>query len=87
MHFLKINKLSATIIIIIFSFFLSIIISNYNLKNYDKLVSEGDTNYHQMIKYDVFRYLSHGAEIKKDIENNINFFETGRENFTKYLHT
>ena len=85
MDFLKINKLSATIIIIIFSFFLSIIISNYNLKNYDKLVSEGDTNYHQMIKYDVLRYLSHGAEIKKDIENNINFFETGRENFTKYL--
>ena len=38
-----------------------------------------------MIKYDSYRYLSHGAEIKRDLERNKNFFETGREHFSKYL--
>ena len=38
-----------------------------------------------MIKSDSLRYLSHGEEIRKDLDQKINFFETGRENFTKYL--
>ena len=38
-----------------------------------------------MIKTDPLRYLGHGAEIKKDLENNISFFKSGRENYTKYL--
>ena len=28
---------------------------------------------HKMIKYDAYRYMSHGAEIKKDIENGKSF--------------
>ncbi len=38
-----------------------------------------------MIKYDALRYVSHGAEIKKDLDEGKNFFKTGREHFTKYL--
>ena len=38
-----------------------------------------------MIKADPYRYLSHGAEIKKEVEEGNNFFLSGRENYTKYL--
>jgi ATP-dependent RNA circularization protein (DNA/RNA ligase family) len=38
-----------------------------------------------MIKYDVLRYLTHGAEIKEDLKKGKFFFETGRQHFTKYL--
>ena len=38
-----------------------------------------------MIKADPHRYLSHGAEIKKEVEEGNNFFLSGRENYTKYL--
>ena len=85
MKLINFKKLSYPTIIIIFSFLLSILFSNYNLNNYDKIIEDEAGDYHQMIKYDALRYLSHGAEIKKDIEQDINFFETGRENFTKYL--
>jgi len=85
MYFSKNNKYSYSIIIIFISFFISILVSNYNLNNYDKVIDDKNGSYHQMIKSDAYRYLSHGADIKKELDNNINFFETGRENFTKYL--
>jgi hypothetical protein len=79
-------------IFIFISFFLSIILTSYYLKNYDNYTgdygiahSDGDEFRHQMIKTDSYRYLSHGAEIKKDLEDGKNFFETGRIHFTKYL--
>jgi len=79
------KNISFTYLIIIFSFILSIAISNYNIKNYDKNVENLGSNYHKMIKSDPYRYLSHGAEIKKDLEEGKSFFSTGRENYTKYL--
>lgn len=78
------NKLLSSIIVITFSFLISIIISSYNLHKFDKIV-EDKRDYHQMIKFDAYRYMSHAAEIKKDLEDGKNFFETGREHFTKYL--
>ena len=39
-----------------------------------------------MIKNDPLRYFSHGYEIKEQLKNNTNYFETGRNNFTKYLY-
>ena len=75
-----------SIIVILISFLISILFSNYNLKNYDKIMySDNGKKYHQMIKNDTQRYISHGAEIKNDLDNDIDFFKTGREHFTKYL--
>ena len=80
-----IKKIDFIKILIFLSFCISLIISKYYLNNYDKYAEGHETQYHIMIKYDAHRYLSHGAEIKKDIEDGKNFFETGREHFTKYL--
>ena len=80
-------KLDVIKILIIFSFILSLIVSKYYLSHHDtfNLRNDGTVIGHKMIKYDVFRYLSHGAEIKKDLKNGKSFFETGRVHFTKYL--
>ena len=73
-------------ILIFLSFCISLIVSKYNLNNYDKYSEkDGIKQNHIMIKLDTYRYLSHGAEIKKDLYDGKNFFETGREHFTKYL--
>ena len=82
---MKMKKFSFTIIFILISFLISILISNYNLTNYDKIVVNNSGSYHQMIKTDSLRYLRHGAEIKNQLENNVDYFLTGRENYTKYL--
>jgi hypothetical protein len=75
-----------TLSVIFIGFFFSVLLSINNLNKYDKnLISEEGISYHQMIKGDPFRYLSHGNEIKDQLENNLNFFETGREHYTKYL--
>ena len=75
-----------TLFVIFIGFFLSVILSINNLNKYDKnLVAEDGTSYHQMIKGDAYRYLSHGSSIKNQLKNDINFFETGRSHFTKYL--
>ena len=39
-----------------------------------------------MIKNDVLRYFSHGDEIKNQLKDGYSYFETGRNNFTKYLY-
>ena len=80
-------KLDVIKILIIFSFILSLIVSKYYLSHHDtfNLKNDGTVIGHQMIKTDALRYLSHGAEIKEDLKNGKNFFETGRQHFTKYL--
>ena len=70
---------------ILFSFILSILLSSNNLSKYDINVIDGDHSYHKMIKTDPYRYLSHGSEIKEQLKEGKNFFETGREHYTKYL--
>lgn len=83
---MKLYNLINPKIIILISFIFSIIISNYNLDKHDNFfVADGKQLHHKMIKYDAYRYMSHGAEIKKDIKDGKSFFQSGREHFTKYL--
>jgi len=83
---MKLYNLINLKIIILISFIFSLLISNYNLNTYDDFfIVDGEPSHHKMIKYDAYRYMSHGAEIKKDMEDGKSFFESGREHFTKYL--
>ena len=50
------------------------------------MIGSNENVIHQMIKNDAFRYFSHGYEIKEDLKNGKNYFETGRKHFTKYLY-
>ena len=70
---------------ILLSLIVSIFVSKNNLARYDLNVIDGDQTYHKMIKTDPYRYLSHGAEIKEQLDEGKNFFTTGREHYTKYL--
>ena len=81
----RIKKINLSYFIILFGLLLSIFISNYNLNNYDKIVFKDNSFYHQMIKTDALRYLGHGAEIKKEVEEGKGYFKSGRESYTKYL--
>ena len=75
-----------TLFVIFIAFFLSVLLSINSLNKYDKnIVDSKNRYYHQMIKYDTLRYLSHGDEIKNQLKKEINFFKTGREHYTKYL--
>ena len=76
-----------SLIVIFFSFLLSLANSTYNLKKFDKSVYSEieNSSYHLMIKSDTRRYLSHGAEIKRDLDDKKKFFSTGRIHYTKYL--
>ena len=81
---IKNNK--ATFFVIFVGLILSILFSINGLNKHDKNKTTIDGNsYHQMIKADTFRYLSHGNEIKNQLNEGINFFKTGREHYTKYL--
>ena len=80
---IKNNKI--TLLVIFVGFIFSILFSINNLNKYDKNINSNGSFYHQMIKADPYRYLSHGAEIKNQLKNGINFFKTGREHYTKYL--
>ncbi len=73
-------------IIIALGFLLSVFQIHNHLNKYDKNVigSDGES-YHQMIKADPHRYMNHGSKIKEQLKNGKNFFETGKEHFTKYL--
>ena len=79
------KKISLSVYIILLSFIFSVFVSHYNLENFDRNVDTHGTIYHQMIKNDAYRYMSHGAEIKEDLKNGVNYFDTGRESYTKYL--
>jgi len=73
-------------LVIFLGFFISVLFTINNLNKYDKNIKTADDlYYHQMIKFDAYRYLSHGYEIKNQLKNGKNFFETGRGHFTKYL--
>ena len=74
-------------ITIFISIFFSILYANFNIKNYDKnIINENGASTHLLIKNDALRYFSHGYEIKQQLKNNVDYFETGRANFTKYLY-
>jgi len=80
----KTNKI--VLLIIFFGFILSVLLSLNNLNKYDKNnIGASGSSYHQMIKYDAYRYLSHGDNIKNQLKNEVNFFKTGSESYTKYL--
>ncbi len=80
-------NINLNILVIFFSFLITIGYANFNISKYDKnLINDEGQKYHVMIKHDVFRYFSHGNEIKEDIKSGKNYFETGRNNFTKYLY-
>ena len=80
------NIINSSFVLIILSLIISLTYANLNIKNFDKnVLTEDDQSIHLMIKNDAFRYFSHGNEIKNQLKENINYFETGRNNFTKYL--
>ena len=81
------TKIDYIKILIFISFCFSLLVSKYYLSHYDafNVDKDGKVINHKMIKTDALRYLSHGAEIKEDLKNGKNFFETGRQHFTKYL--
>ena len=58
------------ILLIIFLGFLLSVFQIYNhLNKYDKnLINSNGQNYHQMIKADPLRYMSHGSEIKEQLK-------------------
>ena len=73
-------------ITVFISIFFSVLYANFNIKNYDKnIINKNGVSTHLLIKDDSFRYFSHGYEIKQELKNNVDYFETGRTNFTKYL--
>ena len=84
MEFSKI-KIDYIKVLIFLCFCLSIISSKHNLSNYDQNKFYNNEVYHEMIKSDPHRHLKHGAEIKKDLKEGVNYFKTGRHLFSEYL--
>lgn len=79
---MKKNYINKSLLVLLISFILSIFTAKYNLINYDKIVTLPEYgSYHQMIKTDSLRYMSHGNEIKKQLDEEKFFFSTGRENY------
>jgi len=79
-------KKKFSLYIILTSFFLSILVSEYSLKHFDKNIStKNGKNYHQMIKTDAYRYLKNGYDTKEEWKDGIFFFKSGPEHYTKYL--
>jgi hypothetical protein len=83
----KIQNNKIALLILFLGFIGSCLLSINNISKYDKNIKNPNNNifYHQMIKTDAYRYLSQGSEIKDQIKKGANFFETGPENYTKYL--
>jgi hypothetical protein len=83
----KIQNNKVALLILFLGFIGSCLLSINNISKYDKNIKNPNNNifYHQMIKTDAYRYLSQGSEIKDQIKKGANFFETGPENYTKYL--
>jgi hypothetical protein len=84
--FKKLQSNIVPLLIIFFAFFGSCTLSMSNLQKYDINIKKDNSEfYHQMIKFDTHRFMAGGYEIKEQLKNGANFFETGSENFTKYL--
>ena len=82
-----INNNKTIYVLILFSLLISLFYAKYNINNFDKnILTESEKSVHLMIKNDPFRYFSHGHEIKEKLKLGINYFETGKGNFTKYLY-
>ena len=82
-----INNNKTIYVLILFSLLISLFYAKYNINNFDKnILTENEKSVHLMIKNDPFRYFSHGYEIKEKLKLGINYFETGKGNFTKYLY-
>ena len=80
------NKKKISLYIILFSFLISIFVSQYNIENFDKnIYTDEGIIFHQMIKSDPYRYLSEGYDIKKEWDDGVSFFKSGPDNYTKYL--
>jgi hypothetical protein len=81
------SKSKITLLLIFISFLLSCILSVNNIYKFDKNIKNihKDTYYHQMIKFDTFRFMDEGDKIKNQIKNGISFSATGDESLTKYL--
>ena len=84
----QLKKINLNILLIVISIIASLFYAESNISKFDRNISIGtdNANYHLMIKNDVYRYFSHGYEIKEEIQEGKNYFETGRQNFTKYLY-
>ena len=80
-------KINYCILLILSTFIITLIYGKYNLINFDKnVIDEKGQSIHLMIKNDPYRYFSNGYKIKQEIKNDQSYFETGRNNFTKYLY-
>jgi len=76
-------KQKSYLFIILLGFFLSIILSSYYVKKYDKYNSDNYT--HQLLKDETYYHWHQGAKIVKDVKNGKNFFLAGDVTFTKPL--
>ena len=80
-------KINYCILLILSTFIITLIYGKYNLNNFDKnVIDEKGQSIHLMIKNDPYRYFSNGYKIKQEIKNDQSYFETGGNNFTKYLY-
>ena len=77
------NKKKIFYILIFFSFFLSISLSNYYINSYDNY--QLDQNTHIMLKEETFAHWEHAAKIIKQLKSGTSFFLAGEEVYTKPL--
>ena len=81
--FSKFFKQKSYLFIILLGFCLSIILSSYYVKKYDKYNSDNYT--HQLLKDETYYHWHQGAKIVEDVKNGKNFFLAGDITFTKPL--
>ena len=82
--FIKGNKI--VYIIIVLSFFTSILLSNHFIKKFDNYeISTDKLESHAMIKSDLSDYWSNAKVFKDDLKNK-NFISSGNEMWRSYLH-
>ena len=79
-------KKKYTLFLIFFSFFLSILVSNFLLSNYDRYeVSTDNIENHSYIKGDLPDIWAEGQIIKDDLEKGKNYLNSGGEVWRSYL--
>jgi len=81
--FSEIFKKKSYLLIILLGFILSIILSTYYVKKYDRYNSDNYT--HQLLKDETYYHWHQGAKIVEDVKNGKNFFLSGDVTFTKPL--
>ena len=78
------HKLKSIYFLIFCGFVISLIYANFNLNNFDKLISNKT---HYMIKGDLNLIWDEAEVFKNDISNNKNFLEAGKIYTRTYLHS